>query len=381
MIGDFEAYSRSLGSDEKPLRPKIYELEHSDDPSFYSFEFKYDLPGDDEALHYPFDDVYGLHKGDLRIMLRSDRIAQFGVRHFMGMQGYSYEKYMETIKRYGKDKEGKIDEGTLIIFADDAEYIGTNGWFRLKYQNRPDEVFQHTPESRDKLIELVKGVKELGNLVTFDDACRAHPLQQQLKFDNDSAWHGARASTWASTPMARLLRPWQKKVRDALKESKLSAKMEEKAWYHLTNSYNSDGQWPPTLKEAPHIVHPYNYNYCFENLLQAENMVGGVDRSQLDTDPVKTLEDILCMQLALIEKKANYLLENEPESDTGKDAAFALQLVEKARDFSSVAQSGEPVLYPGEYAVRVDNLVQARRLVGGVEIESVDDNSAYEVKK
>ena len=64
-------------------------------------------------------------------------------------------------------------------------------------------------------------------------------------------------------------------------------KTREKVWYHLTNSYNSDGQWPPTLPDAPHIIHPYNYKYCFENLLAAELLVGGVDRTRLKTDSVK----------------------------------------------------------------------------------------------
>ena len=37
--------------------------------------------------------------------------------------------------------------------------------------------------------------------------------------------------------------------------------MLERVWFHLTNSYNSDGQWPPTTKASPHIIYPFNYKY------------------------------------------------------------------------------------------------------------------------
>ena len=88
--------------------------------------------------------------------------------------------------------------------------------------------------------------------------------------------------------MARILRPWQDLVREKLHEVKdtLSPDTVEKIWNCLTNSYNSDGQWPPTLPNAPHIIYPFNYQYCFENLLEAELLVGGVDRSKLTSSPL-----------------------------------------------------------------------------------------------
>ena len=102
--------------------------------------------------------------------------------------------------------------------------------------------------------------------------------------------------------MARLLRPWQDLVREKLheREDTLDEAVRRRVWYHLTNSYNSDGQWPPTLPEAPHIVHPFNYGYCFENLLAAELLVGGVDRQRLTTDPVATIREILGPQQELV---------------------------------------------------------------------------------
>jgi hypothetical protein len=368
LLGDFEAYSRSRGPDGEPNRPEIYDLEHSEDPAFYSFGFKYDLPGDDPDIHFPFARVAGVPGPALRCFLRTDRIAQFGVRFFMGMKGYTLDRYLALIRKYSAQPKGE-PEGALIIFADDAEYIGTNGWFRLKYENKPDNVFEATPRSRENLIALVKNCLTMGAFCTFDDACRLKPLDKTAAFDDDSAWHGARASTWARTPMAQLLRPWQDLVRAKLKRigKRLDARTRRQVWLHLTNSFNSDGQWPPTLPDAPHIIHPFNYRYNFENLLAAETLVGGINRERLTLRPADTLKAILWPQAKLVLKKAR-----ARAGGTGaaaRRAALAVQLLKRAMDVTSVAASGARVLYPAEYTVRAEALVEARRLVGGIEIE------------
>ncbi len=372
LIGDFEAYSRSVDPQGRPLRPEIYERERSDDTAFYRFGFAYDLPGTERALHFPFQNIAGVLPGALRAFLRTDRVAQFGVRFFMGMPHYSLDEYVSLIRKYSQQPAGE-SEGALIVFADDAEYIGTNGWFRLKFQNRPDCVFETVPDARERLIGLVAACAEMGGFATFDEACNGpQPLEETLMFDNDSAWHGARASTWAGTPMARILRPWQDLVRERL--NALSATIDpavaRRAWYHLTNSYNSDGQWPPTLPEAPHLVHPFNYGYCFENLLAAELLVGGVDRARLSTDPVGTICEILGPQQALVGAKAEALAGSDDPVESG-DGRLAGALVKRSRDTSSIANSGRKILYADEYRIRVNALVDARRLVGGVEIEKV----------
>ncbi len=373
MLGDFEAYSRSCGLDGHPLRPEIFAREHSQETAFYNFGFKYDLPGTEQAIHFPFSRIYGIPEGKLRMFLRTDRIAQFGVRYFMGMEGYTLEKYVELIRKYSPQPGGET-EGAAIIFADDAEYIGTNGWFRLKYQNQPDLVFEATPESKQRLIDLIRVVKELGEFVTLDRACNELPaLPDEITFDDDSAWHGARASTWANTPMSRLLRPWQDLVRAKLTNprSRLSDDTKRMGWFHLTNSYNSDGQWPPTLPNAPHVVHPFNYAYCFENLLQAEMLVGGVKRDRLKTDPARTLKEILSLQQQLVLDKAEKLLTSRNGEQKAR-AARAQVLVRKSQDVSSVRGSGVRILYPSEYRIRAEALAEARRLVGGVLIEKSD---------
>jgi len=370
LTGDFESYSRcENGPDGTPQRPEIYAKEATKEKNFYNFDFKYDLPADDYALHYPFNCVKGIKPDELRVFLRSDRICQYAVRYFMGMEGYSHEEYLKTIDRYSGDREG-MGEGALVIFADDAEYIGTNGWFRLKYQNEPDNVFEKVPDAQGKLIALVQAVQERGEFVTFAEACELKPNTQPITWDDDAAWHGARASTWASTPMACMLRPWQDLIREKLNvlEESLSTAVIERAWYHLTNSYNSDGQWPPTLPHAPHIIHPFNYAYCFENLLTAHHLVGGVDLGNLTSDAAETLAEVIDMQSQLILKKAQQL--QEDGSDTEKaNAVLAEKLLEVAMEKESVR--GCKTLGSGEYTVRADAMVEARRLVGGIVIEKV----------
>lgn len=371
LVGDFEAYSIAKKPDGMPQRPEIYEVECTEEKKFYNFGFRYDLPGDEKSLHFPFEKTQGVGS-QLRTFLRSDRVCQFGVRYFMGMEGYSLDEYMELIKKYSRQKPDE-PEGALVIFADDAEYIGTNGWFKLKYQNQPDNVFEAVPEAKQKLIDLISQCSKLGSFTTFTQACESlPPLQETIYFDDDAAWHGAKASIWAQTPMARLLRPWQDLVREKLHQAagQLAESEVKRAWYHLTNSYNSDGQWPPTLPEAPHIIHPFNYGYCFENLLAAELIVGGVDRSKLDTSPVETLKEILGLQQDMILRKAKQLEDTGTKEET-QNAQTAKSMIENSQDYSPLEKTNAKILYPSEYTIRANALIEARRLVGGVQIEEV----------
>jgi alpha-amylase/alpha-mannosidase (GH57 family) len=374
LVADFEAYSIAKKPDGTPQRPEIYKEEYTEEKKFYNFGFKYELPGDEKALHFPFSNVVG-GQGKLKTFLRSDRVCQFGVRYFMGMEGYSLNEYMALIRKYSQQKAGE-PEGALVVFADDAEYVGTNGWFKLKYMNQPDNVFEAVQSAKQKLIDFITECQKLGEFTTFDNACNnLSPIDDILYFDDDAAWHGAKASVWAQTPMARLLRPWQDLVREELEKLTKNGNLEEcaikRAWYHLTNSYNSDGQWPPTLPHAPHIIHPFNYSYCFENLLAAELIVGGIDRTKLDTDPVETLKEILTIQQNLILEKAERVAASADNIEKAKGLE-AGSMIEKSRNYSSIISSKAKILYASEYTIRAETLAHARRIVGGIVIETVN---------
>ena len=152
-------------------------------------------------------------------------------------------------------------------------------------------------------------------------------------------------------------------MREKLKEVEATLPQDvlERVWFHLTNSYNSDGQWPPTTKASPHIIYPFNYKYNFENLLMAELLLGGVDRSQIDADPLETMKAIFTMQQDLVLEKAEQLLASGTEEEK-KQAAFAKELITRSRDTTSVPP-GTKVLYPSEYEVRADALILARQFV------------------
>ena len=125
--------------DGQPLRPEIYAKEHSKRAGLLQLRLQVRPAGHGEGHSFPVRPRRrACRPGSLRIFLRTDRIAQFGVRYFMGMEGYTLEEYLELIRRYSAQPAGE-PEGALIIFADDAEYVGTNGWFRLKYQNQPGQ--------------------------------------------------------------------------------------------------------------------------------------------------------------------------------------------------------------------------------------------------
>ncbi len=366
LLQEFEQYSRSVDSSGRPLRPEIYDVEKIDNSRFYNFEFKYDLPGDERGIHFPFKNVEGLKGNPLRVYLRTDRIAVFGVRYFMSHPGHSLGNYIKLIRKFSAQKPGE-PEGAMLIYADDAEYVGTNAWYKLKYCNDPDQIFQKKPDAQEKLVALVKAVRKLGKLVTFDHACNRVPaLEDEITFNDNMAWHGGQASNWSGTPMAKLLRPWQDLVRAKLKrlEPKMDGEIVKRVWFHLTNSYNSDGQWPPTTKASPHFIYPYNYKYNFENLLMAETLLGGVDRSRIKADPRQAVREIFTMQQDLVLEKAAKVVKHGTAKQR-KDAVLARELIHRSRDLSRLPP-GTKVLYPSEYEVRADALIQARQLVRGV---------------
>ena len=366
MLAEFEQYSRSVDASGKPLRPEIHDVEKIDNSQFYNFEFKYDLPGTERGIHFPFKNLEGMEPDRLRVYLRTDRIAVFGVRYFMSHPGHSLENYVALIRKFSQQKPGE-PEGAMLIYADDAEYVGTNAWYNLKYCNNPDEIFQKMPDAEEKLVSLIESVRKLGPFITFDEACRTvPPLEDPITFIDNMAWHGGQASNWSGTPMAKLLRPWQDLVRQKLKDSEgtLPPQVVEKVWFHLTNSYNSDGQWPPTTKASPHIIYPFNYNYNFENLLAAELLLGGVDRTAIDADPLRTMREIFTMQQDLVLEKADELLKSGSAQQKA-DALLARELIMRSRSTASVPP-GTKILYPSEYESRANMLIAARQLVGGV---------------
>jgi hypothetical protein len=99
-------------------------------------------------------------------------------------------------------------------------------------------------------------------------------------------------------------------------------------------------------------------------------IVGGIDRNELPTDPVAILKEILSIQQGLVAAKAQALIASDDPVQR-QNARQAMQMIETSRDARSLEASGKKILFPAEYAIRARSLIEARRLVGGIEIERV----------
>jgi hypothetical protein len=235
----------------------------------------YDLNPADKALHFPFKDVIPGLDG----FARTDRLAQWGLRYFIGE--LKFDEVYERIKKYGTGAEGG-----LVVYSDDAEYCGTRGWFDVKYNDRPTEVsgtnedvglFAAEPKSRERLITLVSVCQDLGGqFVTFDDLCTKLPYTDEKYYVEDQmAWHRTWAVAWASTPNAKLLEPEVNAIRDLIlaadKKAKtpLQKKSVRDGWFHLGCGENTDGRWPP----PPGVPHEFNFNFCKDHLAKARSAV------------------------------------------------------------------------------------------------------------
>ncbi len=201
----------------------------------------YELDPDEPVLHFPFKDV----APGLGGFCRSMRITNHSNQYFLGNR--SLEQYMENVRRWS----GTREDGALIIIADDAEYCGTTGYFYVKHYGDYDKCFVVDPGAGDKLEALIEAVMELGPCVTFGEACELPALPDEFYVEDRFAWHRTYADAWADTPEARRFQPIVDDHRRELKAHEARASgpeaeaLVEEAWFHLTNSENSDGRWPP----------------------------------------------------------------------------------------------------------------------------------------
>ena len=123
--------------------------------------------------------------------------------------------------------------------------------------------FTVDPGAAGKLERLTKAVMEIGQLVTFKEACMEEPVEEPFFVEDRFAWHKTWADAWAGTPEARawdpilaeMRRDYAKHVQPITEAPANVARFRplvEKYWYHLTNSANSDGRWPaPPAETCP----------------------------------------------------------------------------------------------------------------------------------
>jgi hypothetical protein len=222
----------------------------------------YDLDPNCKFLHRPFKNIVpGLHG-----FCRSDRLIGKYLTYFRG--NTTVEEYVDNVKKWSGN-----GNGATIIIADDAEYCGTTGYYFIKYKADYTKTFNTDPTAADKLDALIKGVLGIGEMCTFKEACETiEPVDEPFFVEDDFAWHRTYANAWANTPEARAWEPLLQHNRDEYKEKYQPIvegthkgqfdELVEKFWFHMTNSANSDGRWPP----PPHVTCEFNRDWCLNEI-------------------------------------------------------------------------------------------------------------------
>lgn len=206
----------------------------------------FDLDPDCKFLHQPFRDVVpGLHG-----LCRSDRLVGKYITYFLGK--ITLEDYLSNVAHWSGEKKN----GATVIIADDAEYCGTTGYYYVKYFRDYTKSFNIVPDAAEKLDALIRGILKMGELATFKEACETVPAVEEPFFVEDRyAWHRTYSDCWGGTPEAKALDPELAEIRRDYKTNvqpitegshKDQFKLlVDKFWFHMTNSANSDGRWPP----------------------------------------------------------------------------------------------------------------------------------------
>ena len=216
----------------------------------------YDLNPDCPYLHRPFRDIVpGMHG-----LCRSDRLIGKYLGYFRGDK-VSLDELIDNLKHWTGTKDG-----ATVFIADDAEYCGTTGYYYIKYYGDYTRSFDLDPTAPARLDALLKRVLQVGPMATFKEACETvTPVDEPFFVEDRFAWHRTYADAWAGTPEARRWEPVLQEMRREYKEKyqpliEVPGKREQykqlidKFWFHVTNSANSDGRWPP----PPNVTCAFN---------------------------------------------------------------------------------------------------------------------------
>ncbi len=233
----------------------------------------YDVDADDPALHRPFKDLAEGLDG----MCRSDRLALMSNRYFIGRE--TLDAYMDNVRKWS----GSGGEGSLIVVADDAEYCGTTGYYYVKHFRDYSRSFKPVPEAGERLEAMINAVCELGDMITFSEACDKEPVDQPYFVEDGFAWHRTYADVWSSTPEARRFDPQVAILRNQYKDEVQSRaegddkyrELVERFWFHMTNAMNSDGRWPP----PPATTCPYHRQWVANQIRLARGALDDLRRA------------------------------------------------------------------------------------------------------
>ncbi len=237
----------------------------------------HDLDPDCRFLHRPFKDVVPGLDG----LARSMRIAMNYSKYFRN--SITLDHYVDSIKYWS----GNGTDGALIFVADDAEYVGTTGYYFIKYHDDYSRTFDVDPDAPAKLSALLTEVGKLGPMTTFKDACDTlPPVEEPFYVEDRFAWNRTYADAWAGTPEARKWEPilmslrkeYHEKYQRIVEAPEYRDKFRhlvEAFWLHMTNSANSDGRWPP----PPRVTCAFNREWCENELAETRRTLDQLEEA------------------------------------------------------------------------------------------------------
>jgi len=241
-------------------------------------------------LHRPFRDVVpGLHG-----FCRSDRLIGKYLGYFRGDK-VDLDELIENLTYWSGNKDG-----ATIFIADDAEYCGTTGYYYVKYYGDYSRSFDIDPTAAERLDALLRRVlDEVGPMCTFKEACETvEPVEDPFFVEDRFAWHRTYADAWANTPEARNWEPvleemrkeyrtkYQPLIESPERESEYK-ELIEKFWFHMTNSANSDGRWPP----PPNKTCPFNREWVEAEIAATQAVLAELADKTKGLEPVEAGRD------------------------------------------------------------------------------------------
>ncbi len=237
----------------------------------------FELDPDCKFLHRPFKNIVPGLDG----FCRSDRLVGKYLSYFRG--NTTIEEYISNMIHWS----GRKKQGATIIVADDAEYCGTTGYYFIKYKADYTKTFMSDPTAAPKLDVMIKEILNVGPMMTFTEACtRIKPVEEPFFVEDRFAWHRTFADAWGNTPEARAWEPILQQIRDEYK-SKYQPIVEsdanrmkfkqlvEEFWFHMTNSANSDGRWPP----PPRVTCEFNRNWVLNEIASTRKALAKIAKA------------------------------------------------------------------------------------------------------
>jgi hypothetical protein len=225
----------------------------------------YPLDPDHPALHLPFRDIVpGLHG-----LCRSDRLIGKYLGYFRGDK-VTLDDLIDNLVYWSGTKK----QGSTIFIADDAEYCGTTGYYYVKYYGDYSRSFDIDPTAAERLDALIRRVLKVGPMATFKEGCEGvSPINEAFFVEDRFAWHRTYADAWANTPEARRWEPvleamrheYRDKFQPIVEAPDKRAQFKdliERFWFHMSNSANSDGRWPP----PPNVTCPFNRDWVEQEI-------------------------------------------------------------------------------------------------------------------